>query len=82
MLIELWEGMESGKPPDSWERIKVMELISGLLVCLEREAEVDLLELRKSMESGKPRDSSDRIEVTAPISWLCLEREAEIMKGT
>ena len=61
----------------------MMELISGLLVCLEREAEVDLLELRKSMESGKPRDSSDRIEVTAPISWLlCLEREAEIMKGT
>ena len=76
--------MESGKPPDSWEWIEVMEPISWLLVCLEREAEVDLLELGKSMESGKPRDSSDRIEVMAPISWLlpCLEREAEIMKGT
>ena len=61
----------------------MMELISGLLVCLEREAEVDSMELRKSMESGKPRDSSDRIEVTVSISWLsCLEREAEIMKGT
>ena len=42
VLIELCEGMESGKPPDSWEQIEVMEPISWLLVCLEREAEVEL----------------------------------------
>ena len=84
VLIELQEGMESGQLPDSWEWIEVMEPISWLLVCLEREAEIDLLELRKSMESGKLRNLSDCIEVMAPISWLlpCLEREAEIMKGT
>ena len=48
--------MESGKPPESWDRIEVMELISWLLVCLEREAEVELFELREGMESEKLPD--------------------------
>ena len=76
--------MESGKLPESWEWIEVMEPISWLLVCLEREAEVELLELREGMESGKAPDLWQRIEVMEPISWLlaCLEREAEIVKGT
>ena len=57
-----------------------MELISWLLVCLEREAEVELFELREGMESEKPPDPWEGIEVMEPISWLlvCLEREAEV----
>ena len=76
--------MESGKLPESWGWIEVMELISWLLVCLEREAEVELFELREGMESEKPPDPWEGIEGMEPISWLlvCLEREAEIVKGT